>query len=128
MCKGPIVDLPGRHVETKKRSFSLYNFFKNFLERVAYCSAVDNSEQYKVNMCLECGDLEIFGKWLKIPHTQKSTISKEIEVGRITINGNLKVCDFCAYMEKEIRNKRENLYKDPTVCSTEICQVSTISF
>lgn len=126
MCEGPIVNLSGIKKAEVRKSF-LTNLFKNFLERITYYPTVVDSDQSKVNMCLRCGDLEIGEEWQRIPYPQKPIISKEVEAGRITINGSLTVCDFCVFVEKEIQRKREDLYTDQQT-RLEIFPVSSMSF
>lgn len=128
MCKGPIVAPPGKKMVEAKSSFSLTEFFKRFWERIT-CSAV-SSDQPKVNMCLKCGDLQVDEEWLKIPHPQKPAISGAIKSGGISINGYLAVCNFCASMEKEVKEKRDNLYKGSSsfLDFEQVTAVSSMSF
>ena len=122
MCTGEIVAPVGKKREEIK--FSLVEFIKKFC-KIITCVA-DGLNQPKVNMCIKCGDLEIDGRWQKIPHPQRMTIKNEIESKRIIIKGSLMVCDFCLLIEKTIEENRKNFYKqssDPLETS-----VSSVSF
>lgn len=132
MCDGEIVaPNPELRQQEIKKGRSFWKLLKDFFCRIKDYSIdsyriteADYLELPKVNMCLKCGDLEIDDRWLRIPHPQKSSISEEIKLGGIKINGCLSICDFCVSMEKEIEEKRKNFYLD----SRDIVPVSPMSF
>ncbi len=127
MCNGPIVASVGNLRDETESSFSLMEFLKRFWEKIS-CSAVRLEDQPKVNMCLKCGDLEINGEWLKIPHPQKPRISDEVKSGTITINGRLTVCDFCGFMERKIK-KISKIFKGSSAFQLDFVHpTSSMSF
>jgi len=131
MCTGEIVVPVGRSRSgAKKSDLSISNFFKKIFEKITYSNGKSVENIDRVNMCLMCGDLEIYGCWQKIPHPQRTSVSEAIKSEQIVINGYLRVCDFCASMKKETKEKKENLYKDTiSICADGlVSDVSSLSF
>lgn len=126
MCDGEIITpSPEPRQEVKKRSGilkSLMDYLRKInnsainYQRVNYL--VVDSDFSKVNMCPKCGDLQIDYMWLNIPNPQKYSISSEIKLGRIIINGHLVICNSCSYLKKEIEDKSNWMDLLPHTVST----------
>jgi len=130
MCKGDITDPVGRPREATKSKFSLRGTFKKFLDKITSHGSFVLLNKSPVNACLKCGDLEIDNNWQRIPCPHITSIKNAIMTGGILVNGDFKVCDFCAQTEKEIKESQENRHKDTSsICAdTLLVPVSSQSF
>jgi hypothetical protein len=118
MCEGPIVEPAGKKT-VEKQNF-LKKTIKKFVEKIiGRGSFVLLNKSPVVNVCLKCGDLKIDNKWQRIPYPHITSIKNAIMTGGILVNGDFKICDFCASAEKEREEKR--IY-------SAFEQVSTMSF
>ncbi|MBU6431001.1 MAG: hypothetical protein KGJ58_00020 [Patescibacteria group bacterium] len=130
MCEGETTDpvpTPRKSGKMKKSFFRLLmDYFVNSY-RITDADYLDSPNSPKVNMCLDCGDLEIDDEWRRIPCPHRTSIKNSVVFGGIIISGSLKVCDLCASIKKEIKEKRKNLYED-SYPDFEQVKVSSLSF